>query len=129
LVEEWYDQGVIICEAGPGAKVFMRTCDPYYDAQMRPVSERDASRAGFNVAYWRHERRALEIQTAAKAHADKIKAEGAKHLKTAEQAQEERTQTLRAAAAKAIRVVEKRAQAAADKMITRDLDKEALPRA
>jgi hypothetical protein len=78
IVDELYDTGLIICESGPGTKTYMRVDDPgvYFDAQQRPVSERDAARAGFNVQYWRSERRAKQIKDAAEEHAQKIRAEG-----------------------------------------------------
>jgi hypothetical protein len=69
LVEELYDKGLIIAEAGPGTRTYMRVDRPgeYFDAQQRPVSERDAQRAGFNVPYYRSLKRAKEIQDLAKA--------------------------------------------------------------
>jgi nicotinamide mononucleotide (NMN) deamidase PncC len=78
IVDELYDTGLIIAEAGPGTKTYMRVDDPgvYFDAQQRPVSERDAARAGFNVQYWRSERRAKAIKDAAEQHAQRIRAEG-----------------------------------------------------
>jgi hypothetical protein len=126
LVEDWYDgPGVIIAEAGPGTKVVMRLSEPgvYYDAQMRPVSERDAQRAGFNVGFYRAQKRAAEIKAAAAARADQIlRTDGAEALKSPEQKRQERTDALRAQAAKIIRAEQKRVQAAADKAATRWLD-------
>jgi hypothetical protein len=128
LVEDWYDgRGVIIAEAGPGTKVVMRISEPgvYYDAQMRPVSERDAARAGFNIGFFRAQKRAKEIQDLAKARADQIlKTDAAEALKSPEQKQEERRQALRSKAARAVRTVQKQVQAAADKAVTRWLDQE-----
>jgi hypothetical protein len=125
LVEDWYDPpGVIIAEAGPGTKVVMRISEPgiYYDGQMRPVSERDAARAGFNISYYRAQRRAAEIKAAASARADQILAtDGAEALKSPEQKREERAAALRDKVAKAIRQMERETQRQADLQITRDL--------
>jgi hypothetical protein len=83
IVEELYDIGVIISESGPGLKVYMLVDRPgeYFDAQQRPVSERDAQRAGFNTAFYRQERRAKAIQDQAEQHAQRIRAQGAAALK------------------------------------------------
>src|SRR5258707_14950747 len=83
IVEELYDTGLIISEAGPGTKVYMRVDDPgiYFDAQQRPVSERDAARAGFNIGFYRSERRAKAIKDQAEVHAARIKAEAAAALR------------------------------------------------
>jgi exonuclease VII large subunit len=131
IVDELYDVGLIISEAGPGTRTYMRVNTPgvYFDGQQRPVSERDAQRAGFNVEYYRAQRRAAEIKQQAAARADQIlQTDGAQALKSPEQKREERAAALRDKVAKAIKDMEKRSQAAADKMITRDLDTEqAIP--
>jgi hypothetical protein len=112
---------------GHDAGVDARRCQLgiYYNAAGQEVSEREAQRAGFNVAYWRGQKRAQAIQAAAKQHADKIRAQSAEHLKSEEQLRQERTDALRIAAEKAtakdIREHAKRSQRAADLMITRDL--------
>jgi hypothetical protein len=94
----------------------------YFDGQQRPVSERDAQRAGFNVEYYRAQKRAAEIKQAAAARADQILAtDGADALKSPEQKREERAAALRDKVAKAIRQMERESQRAADLMITRDL--------
>jgi hypothetical protein len=92
IVDELYDQGLIISESGPGTKTYMRVDDPgvYFDAQQRPVSERDAARAGFNIGYWRHERRAKQIKDAAEEHAQKIKAQGQAAMREALQSPDEK---------------------------------------
>jgi hypothetical protein len=122
--------GVCIMEAGPGTRVWMRYADPgvYYNAAGQEVPERDAARAGFNVAYYRGQRRAAQIQKAAKQHADKIRSESAEHLKTPEDKRAERTAALRAetekAQAKVMREHAKKVQSEADKALTRHLDAE-----
>src|SRR5258708_2995004 len=85
IVEELYDRGLICSEAGPGTKVYMLVDDPgmYFDAQQQPVSERDAARAGFNVAFYRQGGPAKAIQDQAAEHAQRIRAEGAAALKEA----------------------------------------------
>jgi len=120
------DGGVII-NVGGGGQVWMRVADPgvYYNAAGQEVPEREAARAGFNVSYWRHKKRALEIQQSAAARADQIlNTDAAEALKSPEQKRQERTDALRAQAAKIIRERQRQTQAAADKMITRDLDAE-----
>jgi hypothetical protein len=124
IVDDLYDKGVIIAEAGPGTRTYMRVDQPgvYFDAQQRPVSERDAQRAGFNVAYYRAQKRAAEIKQAAADRADQILAtDGARALMTEEEKREERTAALKAAAAKALRQVQRETQRQADLQITRDL--------
>jgi hypothetical protein len=124
LVEDWYDGGVIIAEAGPGTKVVMRISEPgvYYDGQMRAVTERNAARAGFNVPYYRAQKKAAEIKRAAEQRADQILAtDGAEALKSPEQKREERTAALRKQVAKAVREMERETQRQADLQITRDL--------
>jgi hypothetical protein len=115
--------GVIISYSGM-TSVWMRISDPgvYYNAAGAEVSERDAQRAGFNVQYWRDQRRAAAIQQAAKSHADRIRSESAEHLKTPEDKRAERTEALRVQAQKATAKVEheyaKQVQAAADRQRT-----------
>jgi hypothetical protein len=134
IVDELYDLGVIIAEAGPGTRTYMRVDQPgiYFDAQQRPVSERDAQRAGFNVAFYRAQRRAAEIKQSAAARADQIiRTDGRQALLTPEQKRQERLDALRSEAAKAITRVEreqaKRVQAAADKALTADLFNDKVP--
>ena len=124
LVEELYDIGLIFCEAGPSTRTYMRVDQPgiYFDGQQRPVSERDAARAGFNVPYYRAQKRAKEIQDLANARADAIiRTDGAEALKSPEQKRQERTDALKAKAAKAVRQLQRETQRQADLMITRDL--------
>lgn len=127
-IVDLYDAGLIFAEGPSGGRVYMLVDNPgsYFDAQQRPVSERDAARAGFNVAYYRGQRRALEITNSAKVHADRIRTESARHLMSEEDKRVERMEALRAETAIAVAKVErahsKITQAAADKMITRDLD-------
>jgi hypothetical protein len=121
--------GVIINYSGM-TQVWMRLADPgvYYNAAGQEVPEREAQRAGFNTAYWRGQRRAAQIQAAAKSHADKIRAESAEHLKTEEDKRRERAEALREAAdkatAKVVREHAKQVQAEADKQRTSWLDAE-----
>jgi hypothetical protein len=97
----------------------------YFDAQQRPMTEREAGKRGFNIAYWRGQKRAQEITSSAKVHADRIRAQSAEHLKSPETKREERKLALRAEAAIATAKVErehaKQVQAAADKALTSDL--------
>jgi hypothetical protein len=111
--------GVIINYSGM-TQIWMRLADPgvYYAANGQQVSERDAQRAGFNTAYWRGQRRALDIQRKAAEHADKIRAQSAEHLKSPEDKRAERAAALRAEAAKAVARVEREAHAAADRQRT-----------
>jgi hypothetical protein len=129
IVDELYDVGLVFYEAGPGTRVYMRVDRPgeFFDGQMRPVSERVAAKVGFPVAYWRDQRRASDIQRSAAAHADRIRAASAEHLKSPEDKREERTEALRAQAAKAIRAHEKLTQAKTDKQLTQWLE-QAQPR-
>jgi hypothetical protein len=121
IVADYYDTGVIIAEAGPGTKTYMRLDQPgeYFDGQGQPVSERDAARAGFDVAHWRAEARAKRIKEAAAAHAERIRAKAKEQPPTLK----ERTAT---AVAKVEREQARKVQAEADRQLTSYLDK--LPR-
>jgi len=130
IVTELYDRGLICSEGASGGKVYMLVDDPgvYFDAQQRPVSERDAQRAGFNVPYWRGQRRAAEITNAAAEHAQRIRSESARHLMSEQDKRAERAERLREQTAIAAAKVEseqaKRVQAAADRQVTSWLDQE-----